>query len=202
MLYYRWNLSPVNTPELQRAILASGLVNWQGKSASHKAIDLGMEHLNANCKIEMKSYKNSTHDIDVSFDRVCLTNTWVRFLRSKLEGVFGRPISGSHTSASTALEVFSLARSLFTSDLSRPRSAEQLAGFSSFYDSPDILDEGVKRLEEKIKRFNKEFVYQPNKHEKDTTGGDINIDEYAEVIDDQFDGVLDYNLNTIDDDLE
>jgi hypothetical protein len=42
----------------------------------------------------------------------------------------------------------------------------------------------VKWLEEKIKQFNKEFVYQPNKHKKDTTGSNINIDEYAEVIDD------------------
>lgn len=70
MLFYRWNLSPVNTPELQHAILASGLVNWHGRATTHKPIDLGLEHLNGACKIEMKCYKNSTHDTDVIFDRV------------------------------------------------------------------------------------------------------------------------------------
>ena len=54
MLFYRWNLTSVNSPELQHAILSSGLVNWLGAPDRHKAIDLGLEHLNGSCKIEMK----------------------------------------------------------------------------------------------------------------------------------------------------
>lgn len=75
MLFYRWNTTAVNMPELQHAILASGIVNWKGSPMSHKPIDLGLEHLNGSCRIEMQCYKNSTHDTDLIFDRVCLTNT-------------------------------------------------------------------------------------------------------------------------------
>jgi hypothetical protein len=75
ILFYRWNLTLVNTPELQHAILVFGFVNWPGKAAANKAIDLRLEHLNGSCKIEMKYYKNFTHDIDIIFDRVCFFNT-------------------------------------------------------------------------------------------------------------------------------
>jgi len=74
ILFYRWNLTSINTPELQRAILASGLVNWLGKSASNKAIDLGLEHLNGSYKIKIKCYKNFTYNINIIFDRVYLSN--------------------------------------------------------------------------------------------------------------------------------
>ena len=40
MLYYRWLLSPVNMLPLQRAILASGLVNWTGYRGAFKPVDL------------------------------------------------------------------------------------------------------------------------------------------------------------------
>ena len=58
MLYYRWQLSDVNTPELQHAILAAGLLNWPGRATGHKPIDLSLEHLNAGVKIDMQCYKN------------------------------------------------------------------------------------------------------------------------------------------------
>ena len=74
MLFYRWNLTSVNSPELQHAILSSGLVNWLGAPDRHKAIDLGLEHLNGSCKIEMKCYKNLTYNINIIFNWVYLSN--------------------------------------------------------------------------------------------------------------------------------
>lgn len=162
MLFYRWNLSSVNTPELQHAILASGLVNWHGRATTHKAIDLGLEHLNGSCKIEMKCYKNSTHDVDIIFNRVCLTNTWVRLLREKLEGTFGENMSGAHTTASAQLDMFLVARTLLVGDLAGPRSPEELASFTKAFDSFDILQVGMAKLEEKVNHFNQHYVRHLN----------------------------------------
>ena len=81
MLYYRWLLSDANTPELQHAILAAGLVNRPGRVTAHKPIDLSLEHLNAGVKIDMQCYKNSTHDVDRIFHRVGLCNTFTREFR-------------------------------------------------------------------------------------------------------------------------
>lgn len=161
MLFYRWNLSPVNSPELQHAILASGLVNWPGRPTTHKPIDLSLEHLNGSCKIEMKCYKNSTHDLDITFNRVCLSNTWVRALRDKVEGVFGEDMPGHHTIADAALDMFLLAHTLFISELAEPRSADLLASSTQPFDSSDIFDVGMKVLPKYVSIFNKHHVRQP-----------------------------------------
>jgi len=159
MLFLRWNLTDVNDPVLQRSILACGLVNWPGLPNTHKPIDLMLEHLNGSCKIEMKCYKNSTHDVDRTFDRVCLTNTWVRALRELMEGSFGEDMSGKHTSADAGLDIFMLARNLFISDLAAPRDKEVLARYSSgFYTSPDILKDGMQVLASKVEAFNQNHV--------------------------------------------
>ncbi len=107
MLYYRWLLiDDVSTLELQRAILASSIVNWPGEGNTHKAIDLMLEHLNRAVKIKIKCYKNSTYDVNFTFDRVCTTNLTVRTLRSKLEYTFGEDIPGTHSTADTSSNIF------------------------------------------------------------------------------------------------
>jgi len=156
MLFYRWNLSPVNSPELQRAILSSGLVNWHGRSSTWKAIDLCLEHLNCNTKIEMQCYKNSTHDTYISFNRVCLTNTWARQLRSKMEAAFGEPISGSHTAADATLDVFLIARNLLAADLVSARAT--LPCSTKYFDSFDIRKAGMNVLAIKVQQFNQSHV--------------------------------------------
>jgi hypothetical protein len=156
MLYYRWNLSAVNTPELQHAILASGLVNWLGKASSHKAIDLSLEHLNCNCKIEMKCYKNSTHNTDIIFNRVCLTNTWLRALRSRMETIFGEDNSGAHTTDPCQLDIFALARNVFEGGFARPRNPSLQRKNS--YLSEDIRSLGMKALYPKVEWFNQQYI--------------------------------------------
>jgi hypothetical protein len=197
MLFYRWNLSPANSPELQHAILSSGIVNWHGQRSTHKPIDLGLEHLNGSCKIEMKCYKNSTHDTDITFDRVCLTNTWVRILRTKVEGAFGEYMPGTHTTASTRSDIFSLARKLFMSSQARPRDLSDLARAYSF-ESEDIIRIGMERLEEKVGWFNDHHVRHNNMVREHyplinlaTMGAYTQIDEYEEGIDERFDSVED-----------
>lgn len=196
MLFYRWNLSHVNAPELQHSILASGLVNWHGRDTTHKPIDLGLEHLNGSCKIEMKCYKNSTHDIDIIFDRVCLTNTWIRELRTSIEDTFGQYMPSNHSTESTILDIFSLARTLISGDLAEPRNTEQLAGLGFIFESEDILRIGMDRVSEKVDLFNQQHVYnqegaivqesQSNESELIT-----DINEYTNHVDERLDGIID-----------
>ena len=120
MLFYRQNLTSVNSSELQHAILASRLVNQPSVADTYKPIDLGLKHLNYGCKIEMKCYKNSTYNVDIVFDRVCLSNAQVRELYTKLKQSFGAYMPNFHTSTSALLDMFSLARTLFSSDLAKP----------------------------------------------------------------------------------
>ena len=160
MLFYRWLLSPACTEPLQRSILASGLVNWQGRATTWKATDLGLEHLNCNCKIEMKCYKNSTHNVDTIFNRVCLTNTWIRELRYKLEGRYGEYMPGTHSTASALEDMFSLGQKLFSEALARPRATIPPGGPLPPFESRDIWQIGVDSLDEKVERFNKKFTKQ------------------------------------------
>ena len=97
MLYYRWNLSPVNTDELQRAILSAGLVNWSGADDNYKPIDLSLEHLNNNCKTEINAYKNSTRDVDLIFDRVCLCTGWAMNEHRTVRSVRSDPVEQTNT---------------------------------------------------------------------------------------------------------
>ncbi|KAK3081759.1 hypothetical protein LTS18_003025 [Coniosporium uncinatum] len=154
MLHYRWNLSPVNDIALQRSILASGLVNWQGRPSTHKPIDLSLEHLNHFCKVEIKCYKNSTHDNDIIFNRICLSNTWIRSLRAKMEDWFGEDMPGTHTTANVVADMFLLASNLLKGGLAVPRNTTQLASFVGFYDSPDIMRDGMENLAKKVAIFN------------------------------------------------
>ena len=110
----------------------------------------------------MKCYKNSTHDVDIIFNRVCLTNTWVRLLREKLEGTFGENMSGAHTTASAQLDMFLVARTLLVGDLAGPRSPEELASFTKAFDSFDILQVGMAKLEEKVNHFNQHYARHLN----------------------------------------
>jgi hypothetical protein len=199
MLFYRWNLTSVNSPELQHALLSSGLVNWTGAPNTYKPIDLGLEHLNCSCKIEMKCYKNSTHDTDVIFNRVCLSNATVRTLRGKMEHTFGEEMPGAHTHASVELDMFLLAYTLYSSDLAAPRNPGQLVGLQLF-DSHDIFRTGVDVLAERVTQFNELHVQDPHSvaasyplPDADDLTGFADIQDYADVVGD---GLEEVDLTT------
>jgi hypothetical protein len=151
MLYYRWLLSPACAPELQKAILASGLVNMSARPDGHKATDLLQEHLNLEIATSLKNFKNSTHDIDAVFNRMCLTNTWIKTVRTKLEGEFGQSRKPNHTTASTAMDMFSLGRKLYLSKFAAPRKTNRP---SVMFDSRDIKTIGVDGLMAGVVKFN------------------------------------------------
>lgn len=192
MLYYRWLLSPANTPELQHAILASGLVNWHGRSNTHKPTDLGHEHMNGAIAISLRSYKNSTHDTDIVFNRMCLTNTWMGTLRAKLEQTFGEEMSGAHSTVNVAEDMFLLARTILLGDLAEPRSTELLKSFPTLFESEDIFQIGIASLADKVDAFNKQHVrvsgVVPTTYptlEPDFNEGFVDITEYEEPVYDE-----------------
>ena len=116
-------------------------MNWPRTAHSFEPIDLGLEHLNRSCQNEIKCYKNSTCDVDIIFDRVCLCNAFVRDVRILPERVFGTHLPSDHTTASAQMDMFLLARTLLSNDLAEPRNQDQLYG--AFFDSEDIIVVGM-----------------------------------------------------------
>lgn len=153
MLNTRWHLSDdTNSAKLQAALLSSSLVNSTGRSDGFKAIDLLLEHLNCAAKIEMRNYKNSTHDAEKSFDGVMLTNGYIRELRDSLEDVFGQYNNPEHTSRDARADMFHLASTLFKDGLTSPRAAHNCP--TGPRSSPDIFNTGISVLESKVAEFN------------------------------------------------
>lgn len=200
MLHYRWQLSRANTPVLQRAILSSGLVNWQGLPNTFKPIDLALEHLNCNLKLDLRNLKNSTHDVGLAFKRGALCNTWLRGLRNKLELVYGENMSGKHTSAAAIPDMFLLAWQTYTGGLAHPRPAASPAASAAMFDSLDIYSIGMDALEERVIQFNQTYVSQsvlpsviPD-YDVDEDGF-VDINSFALLVHEGYDGINDLVLD-------
>ena len=199
MLHYRWNLSSANAPELQRAILSSGLVNWVGRESTFKPIDLALEHLNCHCKLDLRNFKNSTHDIAVVFQRTALCNTWLRDVRSQFEGVFGEAMSGLHTSTAVIPDMFLLAWTLFVGGYAEA-GRNNTKAVSRMFDSLDIFQAGMDVLEERVDQFNQQHIYQAAVgarvplYAADDNGFD-NIEAFAELVHEGYDIIDDATLD-------
>jgi len=55
--------------------------------------------------------------MDIIFNRVYLSNTWVRALRKKVKAILSKYMPGTYTTATILLDIFLLAYTLFTLDL-------------------------------------------------------------------------------------
>ncbi|KAF1936991.1 hypothetical protein EJ02DRAFT_478313 [Clathrospora elynae] len=204
MLFYRWHLSSVNTEELQRSILASGLVNWLGRPNTFKHIDLALEHLNCYCKIDLRNVKNSTHDIELVFQRKSLCSTWIRGLRNKLENVYGEHMSGSHTSTAAIPDIFLIAWTLYNGGYAIPRDNRNTAAQSRLFSSVDIIQIGMDALEGRIDTFNTYHVRRsgvapvaPEPVEDDgvDNANFFDIEAYADVVHAGLDGMLEVDMD-------
>ncbi|TEY66927.1 hypothetical protein BOTCAL_0130g00020 [Botryotinia calthae] len=120
----------------------------------------------------MKCYKNSTHDIDIIFDRVCLTNTFQHTLRTVIEAEFGETMSGAHTTRGTAQDVLVLATILIRDN----RADSKLHGSGKgVYLSEDLWTNGGNIIEGKVAAFNKQYVIQEGMLRNTTTEDDIDL---------------------------
>jgi hypothetical protein len=155
MVYYRWLLSPASSDVLQRAILASGLVNWRGQSDTNKPVDLGLEHNNGSIKDNIQRQKNSTRDTDAIFDKMCLANATFAVVRGHLEQVFGVHTPDDHSATPAILDVYALAMLLGQNAAfdQAADSALPTAGTRAF-DSPDLYATGFEALMSAVKALN------------------------------------------------
>lgn len=159
MLYLEWLLSDgVSDPELQHAILGSGLVNITGRGNTFKAIDVALEHVNAIYHIDMKMRKNSTHDVDKTFRRVALASSYTTTLRATVESTFGKNNSNEHTAKDARRDMFALAMLLLDSGCAWPRSKEETRPSERMFEASDTLSTGLRALGEKIESFNNNIV--------------------------------------------
>jgi hypothetical protein len=154
MLYYRWLLGPACDPVLQRAVLVTGIVNWGRKPNGHKATDLMQEHLNLEVATSLKKFKNSSHDVDIVFDRMCLTNTWMKALRSQLEREFGQSRNPEHVTTTSARDMFLLGRQLMKLGLTGIRTGLSDTTKERMFDSKDIKMLGMRNLAAQTQKFN------------------------------------------------
>ena len=92
-------------------------MNWSERKIIYKLINLKLEHLNDNYKIKMKCYKNSIYDVNLIFNHVCLSNTWVQSLQTKLKNIFEKNMSEYHIIVNVMLDMFFLAHNLFIDEL-------------------------------------------------------------------------------------
>jgi hypothetical protein len=182
MMYLRWLLTDgVSSPELQESLLGSSLVNLTGRPDSFKAIDLALEHVNSSYAIDMKMYKNSTHDVEKTFDRVALTSSYISPLRTAIEKCFGEAYNPKHGFKSTLADIFSLACHLFAEGYGKPGPRINAGNLNTHdqFESHDVLGIGSELLPGKIDAFNADklkLLHESHQSDEDSffsTGEDL-----------------------------
>jgi hypothetical protein len=161
MIHLRWLLSPgVSDRDLRESLLGSGLVNVRGRPDTFKAIDLVLEHINCSYKLDMRNFRNSTHDTTSTFETVALTSDFNIKLRAAIEGVFGEGLNDEHRTRTLSHDIFSLAMVLWTNGRCAPptRPANRQPPRDEAPVSPDILTVGSELAVAKIAEFNENMM--------------------------------------------
>lgn len=157
MLRFRWLISSAACyPELQRAILANGLVNTSGRSDSWYPIDQMNEHLNLMLKEILFARRNSTFNVDYLFDSCTWTATYTTELRDSIERLLGERTKNEHTTRLRSDDIRSLAYNL------ADESLVYRSGRDSGFEARDILSKGYQDLAKTIERFNENFNRKPD----------------------------------------
>lgn len=149
--YMTW-LTQTNAtdPELQRAILANGLVNLQGRPDSWFEMDRLNEFLNLQMKIVMATRRTSTAEIRDIITRTALFANYCTDLCVILESQFGEVSNGRHKAKNAVYDVRGLAYYLYRNGSITTAKVPPL----SHSIPPDIVRQGVQTLAAAIKRFN------------------------------------------------
>ncbi len=155
MLHLRWILHHGDA-ELRRVVLACGLVNERGKADTFKAIDLVLEHINLGFARDIKTLKNSTHDVISTFIRGSLAHDELRLVRAAFEFNFGSRTNTTHTQKSPVRDVFSLAVHLDREECT-VATVMDAAELEKQFLSNDVFGAGVKQLPAKIDRVNSDM---------------------------------------------
>jgi len=142
MLYlHRLISTSAASPELQRAILANGLVNSRGAADGWFETDLLVELHNGTLKKLFKDRRGSAITLDYLFEHCALNTEFFANLANQIESLYGIDRNGKHPEKSAKLDIMIMAQRL-----SRTGSVALHSGRTVKYEAADILYLGAARV--------------------------------------------------------
>jgi len=187
MLYLlRLTSTRAATPELQRAILANGLVNRQGKADSWYETDRLVEFHNGTLKKLFKAKRGSALTLDYLFEHCALNTDFFDSLTKQMESFYSVNRNSKHPEKSAERDIRIMAQRLSCNGSIAPQSGRTVK-----HEAIDVLKVGAMRIAGKaIANFNRtacnigydylegdedEFVEE---HEDDDDETDEEIDQF------------------------
>jgi hypothetical protein len=156
-LYMTWlTQTPAANPELQKAVLANGLVNIRGAEDSWFEIDRLNEFFNLQMKTLMATRRTSTLEVTPMFQQMALTASYCTELKAKLEAEFGEYSNGRHQIKDASMDIRNLAHEIARSDSIHKHTN----GRDSRFKPLDILSRGSgESLVKGVEKFNQQRVH-------------------------------------------
>jgi hypothetical protein len=154
-LYMTWLTGTLAADEeLQRAILANGLVNLRGAEDSWFEMDRLNEFFNLQMKTLMSTRRTSSIDAATLFRNTALTASYCTDLKESIECAFGEHTKSTHTAKDVSDDVRNLAFQIYSSGSVNKHKE----GRDSTFQPPDIVSRGCQLLINGVARFNKQVV--------------------------------------------
>ncbi|KAH6974697.1 hypothetical protein EDB80DRAFT_693140 [Ilyonectria destructans] len=152
MLYLqRLTSTRAATPELQRAILANGLVNRQGKADSWYETDRLVEFHNGTLRKLLNAKRGSSLTLDYLFEHCALNTDFFATLAKQTESFYGIHRSSKHPEKSAERDIRVMAQRL-----SHSRSIALHSGRTVKHKATDVLAAGAMCIAGKaIAKFNR-----------------------------------------------
>ncbi|RJE22629.1 hypothetical protein PHISCL_05052 [Aspergillus sclerotialis] len=155
-LYMTWLTgTPAAGRELQRAILANGLVNPRGAEDSWFEMDRLNEFFNLQMKTLMATRHTSSIDVATLFRTTALTASYCTDLKESIEQAFGEHTNSAHTEKDVSDDVRNLAFQIYCSGSVDKRKE----GRDSPFQPPDVVSRGCALLGNGVARFSKLIVH-------------------------------------------
>ena len=158
MIYLKHLIDTAYTsPEIQRAIAGSLLVNPSGRRDGFYAIDLANEFLNRDIKAVWANRRTSTTTVKDISEYCTIDAIYLRALRLCLHTLWGRNVHGKHTHSNRASVIRHLARGFYFS--MKPDSRRSDAEEMGLAWCKNIYALGWRNLETILKTYNERFLY-------------------------------------------
>lgn len=142
MLYlHRLISTSAASPELQRAILANGLVNPRGAADGWFETDRLVELHNGTLKKLFKDRRGSAITLDYLFEHCALNTEFFANLANQIESLYGIDRNGKHPEKSAKLDIMIMAQRL-----SRTGPIALHSGRTVKYEAANILHLGATRV--------------------------------------------------------
>ena len=151
--------------ELQKAILANGLVNLRGAEDSWFEMDRLNEFFNLQMKNLMATRRTSTIDVATLFRHTALTASYSTDLKEVIEQAFGEYTNARHQEKDASNDVRNLAFEIYRSSSIEKHER----GRDSPFQPSDIVTRGCELIVNGVTRFNQQVVHGQWADEDDTS---------------------------------